>query len=89
MKQWREIACRTAAVFLLSGGISLAQMDGPAGPPHPNVVELPASAGCLSGGIRFANSIGWTTDWLTDWQSTDGRLWWELDVVRPGRSTER
>ncbi|MHC4407121.1 MAG: arylsulfatase [Planctomycetota bacterium] len=57
----------------------------PIGYPGADRVPLPASAASISGGVRFANSIGWTTDWLTDWKGLDDRISWELDAARPGR----
>lgn len=57
----------------------------PIGHPEADRVLLPPSAAQLSGEIRFANSLGWTTDWITNWQGPDDRIGWELDVIRPGR----
>lgn len=57
----------------------------PVGHREADLVMLTPSAAKLSGEIRFANSIGWTTDWITNWRSPDDRIVWELDVARPGR----
>ena len=57
----------------------------PAGYPQVDEVIVPPSAALLIGKVHFANSIGWTTDWITGWQGTEDRIIWELDVAQPTR----
>ena len=57
----------------------------PLGHPQSKLVTLPPSAAYLSGELSFANSIGWTTDWIANWKSTDDRIAWDLDVAAAGR----
>jgi len=49
------------------------------------VVECPAPEAYFEGNVTFKGKAGWANDWLTNWTSTDDAIWWELDVVRPGR----
>jgi len=57
----------------------------PLGYAQGNPVELPAPECYFQGNIAFKGRAGWANDWITNWRSTDDYVWWEIDVVRPGR----
>lgn len=48
-------------------------------------VELPAPEAYFSGGIGWYNKFGFAHDWLTHWTNQNDTIWWEVDVVTPGR----
>ena len=83
-----DVRKRLAAAYdarlteVTASGLALPPI--PVGHAEAERVALSASACRLSGGVRFANSIGWTTDWITGWTSGDDRLAWELDVWSAG-----
>lgn len=47
-------------------------------------VELPAHESFPGGGVEFFGKKGWANDWVSNWNSTKGHVYWELDVVRSG-----
>ncbi len=48
------------------------------------VVELLAPEAYFSGNVQYKGGNGWANDWLVGWTATDDRVWWDLDVKRPG-----
>jgi arylsulfatase A len=48
-------------------------------------VELPAPEAYFTGGIGWYNQWGFAHDWLTGWSDPNDTIWWEVDVVTPGR----
>jgi len=50
-------------------------------------VMLPAHECYMEGKVRYAGKggHGWAHDWVTNWMSTDDRVWWDIDVVKDGR----
>lgn len=57
----------------------------PVGHAKGNPVELPAPESYFHGNVTFKGRAGWANDWITNWQSTDDYVWWEIDVVHPGK----
>jgi arylsulfatase A-like enzyme len=57
----------------------------PVGHPERPAVELPAPEAYFAGGIGWYNKWGFAHDWLTGWSGPNDRIWWEVDVVAPGR----
>ncbi len=47
-------------------------------------VTLPAVESYFSDEIEFFGKSGWSNDWLTNWNSTESKIWWEMDVVKSG-----
>jgi len=50
----------------------------------PTVTLLAPECG-MAGGVRYKQGRGWANDWVTHWTSSEDRVWWDIDVVRPGR----
>ncbi len=48
-------------------------------------VKLTVHEAYFTGKIRWYNRWGFAHDWLTDWTDTEESIWWETDVVKPGR----
>ena len=48
-------------------------------------VKLAAPQAYFTGKIHWYNRWGFAHDWLTDWSETEETIWWEVDVVKPGR----
>jgi arylsulfatase A len=48
-------------------------------------VHLPAPEAYFTDGIGWYNRFGFAHDWLTGWTDVNGTIWWEIDVVSPGR----
>lgn len=48
-------------------------------------VELPAPEAYFTGAITWYNRWGFAHDWLTKWTDAKDTIWWEIDVVAPGR----
>ncbi len=48
-------------------------------------VKLTVPSAYFSGKIRWYNRWGFAHDWLTDWTQKDELIWWETEVVKPGR----
>jgi arylsulfatase A len=48
-------------------------------------VELPAPEAYFTGAIQWYNRFGFAHDWLTGWIDPKDKVWWEIDVVAPGR----
>ena len=55
------------------------------GYPQRPAVELPAPEAYFTGGIGWYNKWGFAHDWLTGWSDPNDTIWWEVDVVAPGR----
>ena len=81
----RELAAAYDAWFADVTRAGFARPPIPVGYPQAPLVEMPAPEANLHGNVRFMGGIGWANDWLTNWQSTDDYVSWELDVVRGGR----
>ena len=47
-------------------------------------IELPSVEARFAGSPRFHNSNGFAHDWITGWNKTTDRIWWELNVVNAG-----
>jgi len=47
--------------------------------------ELPAPEAYFTGAIQWYNKFGFAHDWLTGWTDAKDTIWWEVDVVTPGR----
>ena len=45
---------------------------------------LPVTESYFDGNVLFKGKSGWSNDWLTNWNNTDDKIWWELDVVNEG-----
>lgn len=45
---------------------------------------LPVTESYFEGNVMFKGKSGWSNDWLTNWNNTDDKIWWELDVVNEG-----
>lgn len=45
---------------------------------------LPVTESYFDGNVMFKGKSGWSNDWLTNWNNTDDKIWWELDVVNEG-----
>ncbi len=56
----------------------------PVGHPQRDTTELPAQDARLSGSVRFWATAGWANDWITNWDDTDDRIDWEIEVIEPG-----
>ena len=56
----------------------------PVGHEEENPVYLPATEAYFSGDIHFHAKNGYAHDWLTGWRRMEDRIYWEIDVVRPG-----
>jgi arylsulfatase A len=39
----------------------------------------------FSGEIKFFEGHGWAQDWLTNWKTTADSIYWELNILDPGR----
>jgi len=48
------------------------------------IVDLPAPEAYSTDGLEYAYE-GYAHEWLTGWSSQVDSVWWELDVIRPGR----
>ncbi|MGB2822842.1 MAG: sulfatase/phosphatase domain-containing protein, partial [Phycisphaerae bacterium] len=57
----------------------------PVGYAEAPAVTLLAPECKMSGNVRYKQGRGWANDWITNWTSTEDRVWWDIDVVRPGR----
>jgi len=64
---------------------SIERLPIPVGYAEANPVELPAPESYFQGNVKFKGRAGWANDWITGWQSTDDHVWWDIDVVRPGK----
>ncbi len=64
---------------------AIERLPIPVGYPQANPVELLAPECYFHGNVSFRGRAGWANDWITNWQSTDDSVWWDIDVVRPGR----
>ena len=58
----------------------------PIGHPEAPFVEVPGQYCFREGekGLRFPRA-GWDWEWVTNWTNTKQYIWWDIDVVRPGR----
>jgi len=77
--RWHDEATR-------SGPNTLEQrVPIPIGHPQAPFVEVPGQYCFRQGeGLRFPRA-GWDWEWITNWTSTEQYVWWDIDVVRPGR----
>ena len=57
----------------------------PAGYAQRPAVELPAPEAYFTGGVCWYNKWGFAHDWLTGWSDPNDTIWWDVDVVAPGR----
>jgi len=57
----------------------------PVGYAEENPVTLHAPQAYFSGSPRFFAGPGFAHDWLTGWTDPQSKVWFEIDVVRPGR----
>jgi len=48
------------------------------------LIELPASEVYFEGSIHHYNQ-GYAHDWLTGWENTNDKIWWDIDVVKSGQ----
>ena len=55
------------------------------GYPQRPAVELPAPEAYFTGQITWYNKWGFAHDWLTGWSDPNDKIWWEVDIVAPGR----
>lgn len=56
----------------------------PVGHPEENPVTLNAPQAYFKGSPRFYRGPGFAHDWLTQWRDAKSRIWFDVDVVRPG-----
>lgn len=62
----------------------LSRMPLPVGYDEQNPVSLHASQAYFSSPVRYQSGRGFAHDWLTGWTNTQGRVWFDVDVVRSG-----
>lgn len=63
----------------------VARLPIPVGYAQAPEVELPAPEIAAQAGVAFKGKNGWAHDWLSEWDSTDDRMSWDLDVTGAGR----
>lgn len=56
----------------------------PVGYAEHNPVPLHASQSYFSEPVRYESGRGFAHDWLTGWTSTQGKVWFEIEVVKAG-----
>jgi arylsulfatase A len=80
----RELSARYERWFAEASRRCQQRPPIPVGWAEADRVQIIAPEGNLVGDLAFSNGPGWTTDWMTGWDSTDESIWWDLDVTRPG-----
>ena len=55
------------------------------GHPKENPVTLHAPQAFFDGSLRFYRGPGFAHDWLTGWTDPASKLWFDIDVIRPGK----
>jgi arylsulfatase A-like enzyme len=56
----------------------------PVGYDEHNPVLLHASQAFFSDPVRYESGRGYANDWLTGWTNVQGKIWFEIDVVKKG-----
>jgi hypothetical protein len=56
----------------------------PVGYDEHNPVVLHASQAFFSEPVRYESGRGFANDWLTGWNSVEGSIWFDIDVVKEG-----
>jgi arylsulfatase A-like enzyme len=68
----------------VSKDISLAARPIPLGYSDKKVILQAHDAG-FSGNIKFKEGHGWAHDWLTNWNSKEDKIWWDVEVKTAGK----
>lgn len=63
----------------------LGRFPLPVGYDEHNPVQLEASQAYFTSPIRYASGRGFANDWLTGWNDIQGKIWFEIDVVKTGK----
>lgn len=56
----------------------------PVGYAEHNPVELHAPQAYFDSPLAFASGPGYANDWLTQWETTNAKVWFDVEVMRPG-----
>ncbi len=91
-KQHPDVAARLTKAYQawhadVSKGLEGMPPALPVGYAEAPTVTLLAPECKMAGNVRYKQGRGWANDWITNWTSTEDRVWWDIDVVRPGRFT--
>jgi arylsulfatase A len=65
--------------------VPLERFPIPVGFDEENPITLHAPQAYFDGQIRFFGTNGFAHDWLTHWTVPSDRVWFEIDVARPGQ----
>ncbi len=57
----------------------------PVGHKQMPTVTLLAPEARMTGKVHFHQGNGWANDWLSNWSDPADRIWWDIDVVAPGK----
>lgn len=70
---WKDVSSRGFTRFPL-----------PVGYDEEDPVELHTPQAYFEGGLQFFCGPGFANDWLTSWKSLEGKIWFDIDVVKAG-----
>lgn len=80
----KQLSERYDAWFADISSAGLKRFPLPIGYDEHNPVELHAPQAFFDKPLQFASGPGFANDWLTGWTDAKAKVWFDIDVVKPG-----